>query len=90
MEPDCQKSNAPAYYEEGLSYHSADIQLQIYARMKLVEFYYEQMDNRMAEHLEILFRLIKEVKPLLEATDISLIYYYKGTLLLITLLISTL
>ncbi|KAI8886756.1 HCP-like protein [Backusella circina FSU 941] len=78
LEKDCIKQNAPAYFEEGLTCRSTDIQLQIYARMRLVEFYYEQMDNRMVEHLEILFRLIKESKPLLKATEISLIYYYKG------------
>lgn len=76
----CTKSSATSFYENGLQCKTSDVPLEIYARMRLVEIYYNANTYRQ------LTEQLKLVEPLIEShndvsdkkSKIAELYYYKG------------
>lgn len=77
----CTKDLAPSYFEQGLKSKIVDVSLEVYARMKLVEIYYNTSNQRLIEQLNLAEPLVNSLPQSSDKNHkLSQLYYYKGLL----------
>ncbi|CAO3619943.1 unnamed protein product [Mucor hiemalis] len=77
----CTKDLAPSYFEQGLKSKIVDVSLEVYARMKLVEIYYNSSNHLLIEQLNLAEPLVNSLPQSSDKNlKLSELYYYKGLL----------
>ncbi|KAL7328360.1 hypothetical protein PS15p_206640 [Mucor circinelloides] len=79
----CKKTTSTALYESGLSCKLDDAELELFARMRLIETYYKSYNPAITKQLDLAEPLLDSITDLQDKNNKSAdLYYYRGLLAL--------
>lgn len=75
----CKKTTSTALYESGLLCKLDDAELELFARMRLIETYYKSYNPAITKQLDLAEPLLDSITDLQDKNNKSAdLYYYRG------------